>query len=106
LPSLNDDHPYQIAGTLMDAVPAGSYLAVSHLADDLYAEELAAFARGWNQQAAEKVVLRGRAEVSRFFAGLDLVEPGVVQISTWRPRSELEGAAPAALWGGVARKPS
>jgi hypothetical protein len=51
-------------------------------------------------------VLRGRAEVSRFFAGLDLVEPGVVQISTWRPRSELEGAAPAALWGGVARKPS
>jgi len=102
----DDDHPYRITGTLMDAVPPGSYLTVSHIAKDLYAGEMAAFAQGWNEQAAEKVVLRDRAEVSRFFDGLDLAEPGVVQISAWRPRSEEEAAAPAALWGGVARKPS
>jgi hypothetical protein len=45
------------------------------------------------------------AEVSRFFGGLDLVEPGVAQISRRHPRSELEARAHGALWGGVARKP-
>ena len=52
-----------------------------------------------------QVRLRDHAEASRFFDGLDLVEPGVVQISQWRPRSELEARAHGALWGGVARKP-
>jgi S-adenosyl methyltransferase len=50
--------------------------------------------------------LRGRAQVAGLFGGLDLVPPGVVQISKWRPRSDLEAAAAAALWGGVARKPA
>ena len=51
------------------------------------------------------LVLRDHAQVTGFFEGLDLVEPGVVQLSKWRPRSEAEAAAAAALWGGVARKP-
>jgi S-adenosyl methyltransferase len=49
-------------------------------------------------------VLRDHAQVTSFFDGLELVKPGVVQLSKWRPQSELEAAA-AALWGGVARKP-
>ena len=49
--------------------------------------------------------LRDRAEVTSFFDGLELVPPGIVQISQWRPDSDLEAAAQAALWGGVARKP-
>jgi hypothetical protein len=103
----DDENPYRIAGTLMGAVPGGSYLAVSHLAKDIFPEEIAAFVRAVNEQAkaTEKAVPRDRAEVSRFFDGLDLVEPGAVQVSKWRPRSEFEAAAPAALWGGVARKP-
>lgn len=102
----DDDNPYQIVSTLMDAVPAGSYLAVSHLANDLYPEEMAELARGFNEQAAVKVRLRDRAEISRFFDGLELVDPGIAQISKWRPRSDLEAAAPAILWAGVARKPA
>ena len=98
------DKPYEIVSTLMDAVPPGSYLVLSHLASDIFPEELAAFARMWNQTATEKVVLRDREEVARFFEGLELVDPGVAQISKWRPQSELEAAAPAAVWGGVARK--
>jgi hypothetical protein len=90
----------------MDAVPAGSYLAVSHLARDIFPEEMAAFVRAVNEQATEKAVLRDCAEVSRFFDGLDLIEPGVVQISKWRPLSEHEAIAPGGLWGGVARKQS
>ena len=42
--------------------------------------------------------------MANLFAGLDLVEPGVVEISRWRPESD-PGTAAAPLWGGVARKP-
>jgi hypothetical protein len=100
----DDDDPLRITRTLLEAVPAGSYLALSHLAEDIYPEEMAAFVRAVNEQAPEKAVPRDRADVSRFFAGLDLIPPGVVQISKWHPRSDLEKAAPAGLWGGIARK--
>ncbi len=102
----DDDNPCQIVNTLMDAVPAGSYLAMSHLASDLYPEQMAELARGFNEQAAVKVILRDHAEISGFFGGLELVDPGMTQISRWRPRSDLEAAAPAILWAGVARKPA
>lgn len=49
-------------------------------------------------------MLRDREEVTTFFDGLALAEPGVVQVSWWRPRSEAEGAEPAVMWGGVARQ--
>jgi hypothetical protein len=49
-------------------------------------------------------VLRDHAQVASFFDGLELEEPGVVQLSQWRPWSKAESAAAAALWGGVARK--
>jgi hypothetical protein len=100
------DNPRQIVNTLMDAVAAGSYLAASHLANDLYPEQMAELARGFNEQAAVKVTLRDRAEISRFFDGLELVDPGIAKVSEWRPRSDLEAAAPAILWAGVARKPA
>src|SRR5215472_3738518 len=89
----DDDNPYQLVSTLMDAVPAGSCLAVSHLANDLYPEQMAELARGFNEQAAVKVILRDHAEISRFFGGLELTDPGIAQISSWRPRSNLEAAA-------------
>ena len=96
--------PYQIVDTLLDAVPAGSYLAISHLTMDLYADEAVRSTAALNENLTEKIVLRDRAQVARFFDGLELVEPGVVQVSKWRG-SELEATAPAPLWGGVARKP-
>lgn len=102
----DDDNPYQIVSTLMDAVPTGSYLAVSHLANDLYPEQMAELARGFNEQSPVKVMLRDHAEISRFFGGLELADPGIAQVSRWRPRSDLEAAAPAILWAGVARKPA
>jgi hypothetical protein len=101
-----DDDPYRVADKLMAAVPPGSHLAVSHTAKDLYPEEMAAFARTMNENSVEKVTLRDREQVSGFFRGLDLVDPGVVQVSRWRPRSDLEASAPAALWGGIGRKPA
>jgi hypothetical protein len=101
----DDDHPYQVVADLVASVPAGSYLVLSHPAKDIEAEKMAVVAERLNQMMAEKVTLRSQAEVARFFAGLDLVEPGMVNVPQWRPGSAQEASRPAALWGGVARKP-
>jgi hypothetical protein len=89
----------------MDAVPSGSYLAIGHHTADIY-PELAEFARYLSELNPDfAATLRSKEQVTRLFDGLELVEPGVVQISKWRPDSELTARAAAALWGGVARKP-
>ena len=100
----DEDAPYQVGRTLVDALPPGSYLALSHPAKDIDAEAMARMADSLNKMMAEKVTFRDHAAVARFFDGLELVEPGLVQASKWRPTSESEAASPAALWGGVARK--
>jgi len=106
LQHIDDEHdPYAIVAALMGAVPPGSYLALSHPAADIDAEAMAKMAGVLNQMMAEKVTFRDRTQVAGFFAGLELVEPGLVQASKWRPSNEMEAASPAALWAGVARKP-
>ena len=65
---------------------------------------MAKMADSLNRTMAEKVTFRDRPAVARFFDGLELVAPGMVQASKWRPASDAEAASPAALWAGVARK--
>jgi hypothetical protein len=89
---------------LLSAVPSGSYLAMSHPAADIETTAMARMAERLNQLMAEKVTFRTRAQVARFFDGLDLVEPGLVRVQEWRPDTEIEAKSPAALWGGVGRK--
>jgi O-methyltransferase involved in polyketide biosynthesis len=103
---VTDAHdPAGIITTLMDAAASGSYLAVGHHTDDLY-PELAAFAARMSELNPDlPATLRSRQQVRDLFTGLDLVRPGVVQISRWRPESDREARTAAALWGGVARKP-
>ena len=100
----DEDDPYQVVATLVNAMPPGSYLALSHPAKDIDAAAMAKMAESLNQMMAEKVTFRDRTEVARFFDGLELVQPGMVQASKWRPASETEAKSPAALWAGVARK--
>jgi S-adenosyl methyltransferase len=99
------EDPYEIVGSLLAAVPPGSYLAISHPAADIETEAMAQMAERLNKLMAEKVTFRARPQVERFFAGLELVEPGMVRVQEWRPASEIEARSPAALWGGVGRKP-
>jgi hypothetical protein len=102
----DQDDPYGIVRRLVQAMPGGSYLAISHLTAGIY-PEMAEWAQALNERRlSAPLVLRDRAQVTSFFEGLELVEPGVVQLSKWRPRSEAESAEAAALWGGVARKPA
>jgi len=100
----DDQGPYEIVSTLLGAMPPGSYLALSHPASDIDAESMAKMAEVLNKSMAEKVTFRPRPAVAEFFTALDLVDPGMVQASKWRPRSDAEAASPAALWAGVARK--
>jgi hypothetical protein len=100
----DDEEPYRVVSVLRDALPPGSYLALSHPAKDIDAEAMAKMAQTLNQMMAEKVTFRDHDAVARFFDGLELVEPGMVQASKWRPRSEAEAGSPAALWAGVALK--
>jgi O-methyltransferase involved in polyketide biosynthesis len=96
----------QIVARLMAGVPSGSFLTISHAASDISPEEMAEMIRRLNEHLAEgNHVGRPREVVARFFEGLDLLEPGVVKVTRWRPQSTVEATGPTSLWGGVARKP-
>jgi hypothetical protein len=89
----------------MAAVPAGSYLVISHPAADLQAAAMAGMATRLNQLMAQRVKPRSKAEVTAFFDGLDLVEPGVIRVPEWRPDHPEDAAGKSTMWGGVAEKP-
>ncbi len=99
------DHPYEIVARLIGAVPPGSYLVLSHGASDIDAAEMAEVARRINRSSRQQFTPRGHAEVTRFFDGLDLLEPGVVRVEAWRPGSGPGSQDISAMWGGVAVKP-
>jgi len=98
------EHPEAIVARLVDALAPGSYLAISHLARDVQGEALTETFDRLNQQMSESVMLRTQAEVARFFDGLDLVDPGVVQLPQWRPGPGPEGTQPLPMWCAVGRK--
>jgi S-adenosyl methyltransferase len=100
------DQARQIVARLVSAVPSGSYLTISHAASDIAPDQMAEMIRRMNQHLAEgNHVGRPRAVVAEFFDGLDVLDPGVVKVTEWRPGSAVEAAGPTSLWGGVARKP-
>jgi len=101
----DDTQASAIMRRLTAACVPGSYVALSHAANDIDAAQMAEMVRRLNESTAEKTTLRDRPGVTRLFDGLDLVEPGVIRAAEWRPDTDLEAASPAALWGGVARMP-
>ena len=100
----DEDNPARIMATLVDAMPSGSFLALSHPASDIDADAMASAQQRQNQMQAEQVTFRRHDQVARFFEGLELVEPGLVRGPEWRPDSEAETRIRAALWAGVGRK--
>jgi len=97
----------QIVARLIGAVPAGSFLVISHAGSDLLPDDVAAFEKSLNAHlpAERRHVARPRDVVAGFFDDVDLLEPGLVPVSDWRPDSPEEAATPTILWGGVGRKP-
>jgi hypothetical protein len=100
-----EDDPVGVVAALVDALPPGSYLALSHIASDIETQALGTAATRVSSFIMQKQTYRSQDQVLRFFDGLDLVDPGLARIQQWRPDSDMESRMPAALWGGVARKP-
>jgi S-adenosyl methyltransferase len=98
--------PAAIVARLVDAVPPGSYLTIAHPASDVATDQMAASMQKYNEHVTVPLTARSHDEVSAFFAGLDLVEPGVVQLHRWRAGTGDPGAGrELANYGGVGRKP-
>jgi hypothetical protein len=100
----DDDDPWQVVAKLIDAVPPGSSLVVSHPASDIDPEKIAEATARLNRLSHQNFTLRDHAQVTRFFSGLEIVPPGVVRVEEWRPASEIEARNQSAMWGGVALK--
>ena len=100
----DEDDPAGIVDQLMYAVPPGSYLAISHPANDINSPGVRRLASRLNELMPVKLRFRSQAEVARFFDGLELVEPGLVRAPEWRPDSDRDLENPAAVWAGVARR--
>jgi hypothetical protein len=99
------ENPHEIVASLLDGVPVGSYLMLSHPASDVRPAEVAEMTRRINQRLiGTKATVRDRAQVSRFFTGLELAKPGVVQPQQWHPEPGQEAPPDVAVWCGVARK--
>ena len=101
------DEALPVVARLLNAVPSGSYLALTHATLDLSDADANAQAQAeFNDKAAVPITPRTRAEITRFFDGLELVEPGLVSMSRWRPEATPFGE-PAEVAGfcGLGRKP-
>ena len=81
----DEEDPYAIVARLMAATVPGSYLLISHPAIDVEAETAARVQTSYNQNVATTMTRRTRDEVARFFEGLEIQEPGIVQHHRWRP---------------------
>ncbi|WP_406313559.1 SAM-dependent methyltransferase [Streptosporangium sp. NBC_01639] len=91
------DDPARIVTTFRDALPAGSFLAISH-----------GGVEGWEDRKeqirkASQAYVRTRDEIAGLFAGFELLEPGLVDVAWWRPTDPGSGPAPTGLYGGVGR---
>jgi len=101
----DDEDPAGIVARLRDRLADGSYVVISHATADFDRQAAAAAARAYDQAAAP-MVLRSHAEIERLFDGFELVGPGLVQVSRWRPDDQRPGTK-GEVWayGGVGRGP-
>jgi O-methyltransferase involved in polyketide biosynthesis len=108
---IDDEHAMYAVARLRDAMAPGSYLAISHpVCDpDENNEAIAKIIKLYREgptKGTKHQTLRNEKEVLAFFSDMELVEPGVVPLSTWRPESDEHPQNIASIWsiGGIARK--
>jgi hypothetical protein len=101
----DEDDPESCVRAFTSHMAPGSFLAVSHISSDGTSPTVMTAIRQAYQTASAPAVFRNREEIARFFTGLDLVEPGLMDITTWRAsESELRPPTALAVLCGVGRK--
>jgi hypothetical protein len=100
----DDEQAVAVVGELLDALPPGSYLVASNLTMDFAPPEQVAKHEELLAAGRTDARARSRSEFGRFFERTDLVEPGIVAVSEWRPsHDERPTAADVAILGAVGR---
>lgn len=103
---IDSNEAHAIVKRLLDALSPGSYLAMSHPTAEIHADAIEASIEYYNSSGAAPIRTRSRRELTEFFDGLELLDPGVVSCSLWRPdRSDLGTRVEVTQYCGVARKP-
>ncbi|HEY6787532.1 MAG TPA: SAM-dependent methyltransferase [Trebonia sp.] len=101
----DSDGPHAIVARLLDAMPAGSYLAISHAGSDLLdREKQDGLMDVADRMIQNKITYRDSEQVLRFFDGTDLVAPGLVRVEQWRPDPGTGETRKSSLWSAAGRK--
>ncbi|MYS42997.1 hypothetical protein GTY23_17485, partial [Streptomyces sp. SID5998] len=101
------EDPAGIVAAFREALPAGSWLALTHATDEDRPDTAAAVGQLYRDRATSPVTARSRAEIESLFTGFELVEPGLVYVPLWHPdRAEEVPDNPSQYWvyAGVGRK--
>ena len=105
----DDDEAYQVVRVLRDALAPGSYIVISHGSYEGITREISEQLARLYSRTTDPVSIRSRAQIHRFFDGLELVEPGLVYIPLWRPDSPddllVDEPERSIAFAGVGRKP-
>ena len=106
----DDQNPHDIVRRLMDAVPSGSYLCMSHITADFAPSLLAEVEKSYRSEGIG-LTARTKAQFAAFFEGCEVIEPGLVPPDEWQPEEDGPRLAPSDFdvtdinqWVGVARK--
>ena len=103
----SNEGPAEILATLRDALPDGSYLALSHATADFHPPGTKDEAAAAYQNATAPLQLRAHPEIAAYFDGFDLLEPGLVQAPLWRPDSRAprpKDLTKIGIYAGVGRR--
>ncbi|WP_433219218.1 SAM-dependent methyltransferase [Dactylosporangium sp. CS-047395] len=108
---LFDEHkPYELVRSLIDALPSGSYVVMTHGTADLNDPAARDYAMAEIRAGRLKVdaMPRSKDEIAQFFTGLEILEPGIVPVTAWRnpiPEEDRPPLVDTAMYGVVARVP-
>lgn len=83
----DQDRPHEVVAALRDELPSGSYVVISHLSSASRPEDAAALGDHAQKRSGVPIIFRSREQITAMFDGLDLVEPGVVELPQWHPES-------------------
>ncbi|MFF4031031.1 SAM-dependent methyltransferase [Streptomyces sviceus] len=102
-----EENPAGIVAAFRDALPQGSWLALSHATNEDRPDTAAAVTQLYRSRATSPVTARSHDEIQGLFAGFELTEPGLVHVPLWRPdEGEDIPEKPSEYWvyAGVGRK--
>jgi hypothetical protein len=104
---MDNDEAYAIVNHLLNPLAPGSYLVLyDPTTDGVHGKEMFEACRLWNESGGSPpVAVRSSQEIAQFFDGLEVIEPGVVSVSLWRPDfNQVRVPAEVNTFGGVGRK--